>query len=151
MIGTFDTSYTYDDRGRVTTIHKATYDETTTITYTEAPQQLVVDMKTLDGEFETFPTYLWTLDYDDQGRITRLAAETGSPIEFAYGDDWFTERFDGTSTTNAYTTTATGQCTPPSITFAPSFDLPKWSAALTRPAYAPDYLLDIGIVVLGTP
>lgn len=144
MVGLVDKSYTYDELGRVATMRETGSERITTITYTEGVQMLVVDMTTLEyGTIETFPEEHWRLDFDEQGRLVRLATENGAPTVFTYGDGWFTERLDGSRATNSYyTLTATGQCEQPSISFAPSFDLPSWDAPLIRARYAPDYLLD---------
>jgi len=143
QIGHYDNSYTYDAQGRVVTAERD--GRTTTITYTDFPQQLVINFETVE-DFPLNHTERWTIDFDEKHRITNIEIDRPAnailSYVFTYSDGAWTETRDPGGVFHSMLT-ATGRCAPPSLTFAPPPRLPiRWSANMVRPHFVDHFLLE---------
>lgn len=134
----YDWRYTYDDQGRLATA--ARDERTATIVYTEALQQMLVDVDTFDGLFTN--RVRWTIDYDEDQRLKHIVIDPRPGYSFTYSDGVWRETRDGGAPGSPSSTTATGQCPPPALTFAPQPMLPlRPYVMMVEPQYPGEFWL----------
>jgi hypothetical protein len=132
---TFGRQYTYDAQGRAVTVRSmqdGISKEAYAFSYSQTPQQLRVEVKTLGAPEPAIPLQRWTYDFDADHRIIRSAVESNYPSyhevvdTYQYLDGEIDVRSSGRS---FISTRANGACDPPVVVVSDRVPLPlRWWA-----------------------